>query len=165
MISFAIPGNPQQQGSKTRGRYGGSFDDNPHLNAWRQDAIACALDARPPSVSGAVLLGPVEVRASFVFPRRKGHYGTGRNARILKPSAPHWVATKPDEDKLQRALGDVLQFAGIVRDDCQIARWVAEKVYGDLPVVRVQVIPLSDLQPLPVISHSDAALMDVLVTA
>jgi Holliday junction resolvase RusA-like endonuclease len=158
IIEFTIPGRPQHQGSRTRGRYGGSFDDNDDLAPWRKDAIACALEARPPDLAGSVFLGPVEVRARFVFPRRKGDYGTGRNARALKASAPHWVITKPDTDHCQRALGDVLTFAGIVRDDNQIVRWLAEKIYGDLPCVEARVSPLAGDE----LAHS---LMDELVSA
>lgn len=139
IVEFTIPGIPGHQGSRTRGRYGGSFDDNSDLAPWRKDAIACALEARPADASGPVFVGPVFVWARFVFPRLKGHYGTGRNARILKESAPYWVTTKPDTDKCQRALGDVLTFSGIVRDDSQIVRWEAEKVYGDLPYVDVAI--------------------------
>lgn len=143
IIEFTIPGRPQHQGSRTRGRYGGSFDDNNNLAPWRKDAIACALEARPPDLAGPVFLGPVAVIAQFVFPRLKGHYGTGKNARVLKESAPYWVITKPDTDHCQRALGDVLTFAGIVRDDNQIVRWEAEKIYGDLPHVEVSVAALT----------------------
>jgi Holliday junction resolvase RusA-like endonuclease len=158
IISFTIPGRPQHQGSRTRGHWGGSFDDNRDLNPWRKDAIACALEARPPDLAGAVFLGPVEVRARFVFPRLKGHYGSGKNARVLKESAPVWVITKPDTDHCQRALGDVLTFAGIVRDDNQIVRWVAEKVYGDLPCVEAHIVPLAG-------DELARHLMDELVTA
>jgi Holliday junction resolvase RusA-like endonuclease len=166
IIEFTIPGLPQPQGSKTRSRYGGLYEDNPKLISWRNDAIAAAVDAKPEG-KGATFLGAVEVRARFVFPRLKGHYGTGRNARVLKDSAPYWHSTKPDEDKLERALGDALTMAQVVRDDCQIACWIAEKVYGDLPRVDVRIRPLTapaTSRQLP-LAEPAGSLMDELVDA
>jgi hypothetical protein len=44
----------------------------------------------------------------FVKPRPKAHYGTGRNAEVLKDSAPAAPGVKPDTGKLARAVEDAL---------------------------------------------------------
>jgi len=89
-------------------------------------------------VGRELLSGPVQVKVEFVFPRPKAHFGTGRNAGSLKASAPSYVSTTPDLDKLARALGDALK--GIVlRDDSQIAWLNIWKVYGEPACARVEV--------------------------
>ena len=79
------------------------------------------------------LVGPLEVHAYFVYARPASHYGTGRNAHQLKPSAPAMKHTAPDLDKLQRALGDALTQAGTIRDDARIVVWHAVKRWADIP--------------------------------
>ena len=75
----------------------------------------------------------------FIYGRPKSHYGTGRNVGVVKASAPYYKASAPDLDKLQRALGDALTQAGILRDDALIVVWDAAKVYGAVPEVRLTV--------------------------
>lgn len=75
------------------------------------------------------LAGAIHLDAVFTFPRPKAHYRTGRHAGELRPSAPLVHSSRPDLDKLLRAVGDAL--TGIVwRDDSQVASIVASKVYG-----------------------------------
>jgi Holliday junction resolvase RusA-like endonuclease len=72
--------------------------------------------------------GPVGVDVVFRMPRPKGHFGR----RGLLPSAPATPATKPDIDKLARAILDAL--TGIVfRDDSQVVALRLAKVYADDP--------------------------------
>lgn len=75
--------------------------------------------------------GPVSVNIEAYIARPKSHYGTGRNKNTLKPNAPTYPNT-PDLDKIQRAVGDALQAAGVINDDSQIRRWEAGKYYGRL---------------------------------
>ena len=82
--------------------------------------------------------GPVDVTVGFHFPRPKSHYGTGKNAGHVKDSAPDHHITRPDIDKLLRALLDGM--TGVVfKDDSQVAEIVARKYYGETPAVYVQV--------------------------
>lgn len=118
-IEFTIPGRPQQQGSKSRMPNGYFRDDNAKLEAWRVDAIHSAQAA----YDGPKIMTAVFVGARFFFGRPAAHYGTGRNATRLKPSAPVFYAQAPDLDKLLRALGDVLTYAGVIQDDRLIVRW------------------------------------------
>lgn len=99
------------------------------LKPWRKAVADAAL-----SVFGDAcwLDGPLTLGVCFFFPRPKGHFGTGRNAERLKPSAPIFHTVTPDTDKLLRAIGDAL--TGIVyRDDSQLAQVVGFKFYGPEP--------------------------------
>jgi crossover junction endodeoxyribonuclease RusA len=145
IIQFTIPGTPQQQGTKVKNRYGAIYDENKDLASWRRDALISASKARPAGYAGPVFTGPVEVVMVAHFPRPKSHYGSGRNAGVLKPNAPFWVTTKPDADKVQRALGDALEQSGIVQADQLIVHWDASKVYGTPARMDVTVSDASDL--------------------
>ena len=74
----------------------------------------------------------VRVYVSFVFASPNGHFGTGRNAGVLKSSAPTNKVTRPDVDKLLRAVLDAI--TGIVfMDDSQVVKAEASKVFGPGP--------------------------------
>lgn len=129
-----VPGVPVPQGSKMP--WGG--EANPHVKSWRASVAAVATDAMP----GGPIDGPVNVIADFYFPRPKAHYGSGRNAARLKPTAPRWHTSTPDLDKLQRALGDAMK-GTVLRDDSQVASWHVRKLYAAATpraVVRVETL-------------------------
>ena len=69
---------------------------------------------RPCLITGAVVL-----ELMFTLPRRKGDYGTGRNAGKLKPSAAKYPIVSPDMDKMLRAVQDGLTKIAY-RDDSQV---------------------------------------------
>ena len=126
MLTFNVPGVPVPQGSKRvfRGRL---VDHNSaKLKQWRS-AIAMVAQLKH---KGAVFEGPIHLTAEFRFPRPKSHYGTGKNATILKPDAPIFHTNKPDLDKLVRAVGDALTQSLVIKDDCKISRLTAVKIYG-----------------------------------
>ena len=90
----------------------------------------------------------------FVFHRRrpKGHFGSGRNAGVVKASAPAHPTSRPDVLKLARAAEDAL--TGIVwHDDAAIVDERLRKVWGDREGCTVTVRLLSveaDASTLPV---------------
>lgn len=137
ILSTTIPGKPQQQGSK-RFFNGRGVEANKLLAPWRADAIANLQQAMGQQLV-AQFIEPVWVTATFAYARPASHYGTGRNAGELKLSAPHFKRSAPDLDKLQRALGDALTQAGVIRDDSLIVRWTVEKVWESVPQVVVTV--------------------------
>ena len=82
------------------------------------------------------------LQACFWLPRPKGHFGTGKNAGKLKKSAPLYCSTKPDLDKLLRAVCDALWQSGVLSSDALITKITSEKRYGDPGVlINLQVLP------------------------
>ena len=87
--------------------------------------------------------GVVDVAMMFLFARPASHYGTGRNAGVLKGSASGWPLSRStgDLDKLVRAVLDAL--TGIAyADDSQVCVLSASKRYvdqGELEGVQVLV--------------------------
>lgn len=58
---------------------------------------------------------PVRVEFVFFMPRPQFHFGSGKNAALVKDSAPAFHTVKPDALKLARSTEDAL--TGIVFDD------------------------------------------------
>ncbi len=79
---------------------------------------------------GKLLEGALSMDLEFVFIRPKGHYGTGRNAGVLKKSAPEHHIKKPDNDNLQKFVKDCLN-GEAYGDDCQVVFVSAKKRYVD----------------------------------
>ncbi len=134
MIAFTVRGLPQAQGSARAFIAGGraivtTEGNRPRspLGAWR---TAVATEARGVMGDTPELTGPLALTVTFSLPRPQSHYGSGRNAGVLKASAPSHVPTKPDVDKLLRAVLDAL--TGVAwKDDAQVASVHATKTYGD----------------------------------
>lgn len=141
-LSFTVPGVPAPQGSLIRTRYG-VRPDNPATRPWKQ---AVAWEAQALLGDLEIITGPVEITALLYFPRPKGHFGTGRNAAVLKASAPTFHQSKPDTDKLQRAIGDSLT-GTLLRDDSQIVHWDVWKLYGAPPRAEITVRALTKALP------------------
>lgn len=77
------------------------------------------------------LEGPLKVQCEFIVQRP-----SGRNADLVKDSAPEYPTTKPDATKLFRSTEDAL--TGILwRDDAQIVLQVISKKYGAQPGARI----------------------------
>ena len=141
MIQFTVAGIPAPQGSKVRTKWG-VREDNPATKPWRS---AVAWEATAAMQGSEPLAGALELRVVFGFPRPKSHYRTGKHAGELKPDAPRYCITKPDTDKLLRAIGDAV--TGIcVRDDAQFVEISATKLYGS-PRAEIQIDYLA--HPLP----------------
>lgn len=136
MLTVHVAGTPVPQGSKRAfvnqhtGRANVVDDNKAKLRTWRDDVRAAVYDVmyrthwtrieRPSGVSLGI---------RFHVDRPAGHYGTGRNARVVKPSAPANPTTKPDLDKLVRAILDALTSAGVYADDSQVVAIATWKVY------------------------------------
>ena len=134
-ISFDVRGLPHPQGSmrnhvtkngKVASRY------PPGVWDWRhrvQQVAAGEMMGSPPLTSA------VAVRLGFDLPRPLGHYGTGRNARVVKASAPPWPINvgSGDIDKLVRAVLDACTDAGVWQDDSLVVTLTAAKRYVPMP--------------------------------
>jgi crossover junction endodeoxyribonuclease RusA len=150
-VAFTVHGEPQPQGSKTivqrKGRRPRVIEDNPDTVPWRErvERVArAAMDGQDAAT------GPLRLTATFVFRRPAGHYGTGRNSGRLKPSSPVYVRTRPDVDKLLRAIGDAIT-GPVCRDDSQLVIAHAEKHYGEQACAHIVVEELEpdDDSPAP----------------
>lgn len=145
-----VLGLPQQQGSKkafvVKGRAIMSDANEKNLKPWRGHVTQTVGEAWG---DAPLLTGPVKMVVTFAFPRPASHYGTGRNAGVLKASAPSYKTSAPDLDKLQRAIGDALS-GTVFRDDAQVAVWDVSKVYAETTYADIEIIDLSGG------SHDDA---------
>lgn len=107
--------------------------DNPNVKDWRA-VIALEAGGAMRRTGWVPTTGPVRILARFVLRRPK---------TLPKRVTAH--ITKPDLDKLQRALGDAL--SGVIyRDDSQVTQWKVEKVYtaaGEAPHVVVAIEALA----------------------
>ena len=118
-LTVFIPGIPAPQGSKTPW----GTEANPNTWPWR-DSIKSVLLSE---YKGKLLHGPVRVELTFIFPRPKAHYNS---KGLLKENSAYWKNTKPDLDKLCRAVFDAVTDAGNVwHDDCQVVSLAAEKMF------------------------------------
>lgn len=119
MPSVLIPvfGKPVTQGSTRIGRHGARHvilhDKHDELMAWRRKIATAAILAwgmRP------ALDEPVALRMLFVMP---------------KPKRPRFEvpATKPDQDKLLRAVQDGLADARVYVEDSRVFRTLVDAVY------------------------------------
>lgn len=114
VLDVFVPGVPQPQGNHRVSRAGYTYEANPKLKPWR-DAVA--LVARRAWLGRPPLDEPVAVDVHFAMPKPK-------RPKFTRP------ATKPDADKLQRAIGDALETAGVVTNDSRIVLWRVAKVYA-----------------------------------
>ena len=135
-VTIRVLGRPAPQGSKRafvirggprKGQAAVIESSHDRVKSWRQAVLDAALNAQdafaPADDPGFPLAGPLEVSMVFVMPRPKSHYRTGRNAHLLRDSAPAYPHGKPDVSKLCRAAEDALTDAGIWADDAQVVRY------------------------------------------
>lgn len=135
---FDVAGTPIPQGSMRAMHHRSSgriitTSDNAKTRPWKLDVIASAVEARRFTCAE-----PAAVHMAFRLLRPKGHTGK----RGLLPSAPTWPATKPDIDKLARAILDALVEARVLTDDALVGLLQATKRYatdGETPGVHVRV--------------------------
>jgi Holliday junction resolvase RusA-like endonuclease len=138
-VRFTVYGDAKSAGSKRAFR---------HLNtgrvivtetvrgskSWQGSVAAAGAEAH----RGPLLDGPLRVVFTFYRPRPRSHYGTGRNADTVKPSAPRFPATRPDVLKLARGVEDAL--TGVVwADDARIVTEELRKRWGSPARVEVEV--------------------------
>lgn len=144
-IVIQVFGNAQPAGSKKAIPLGGRnptgrwavVDDNKKSGPWKDQVAQEAGE----QYHGPLLQGPLSVELVFFQVRPKGHYGTGRNAGMVKDGAPAYPCAKPDALKLARAVEDAL--TGIVwRDDSLIVDERIAKRYGDRARVEIRIWPV-----------------------
>lgn len=151
-ISFFVPGLCKPAGSK-RGfaiRRGGVLTGQVAITDackgsadWKHTV---AFTARQ-HYTGPLMQGPLEVTFVFFQQRPKCHFGTGKNAAILKSDAPKYPTSRPDLLKLSRGVEDAITSI-IWQDDSQIVIEHLEKRYGN-PGVHICIGLAEHYNPLP----------------
>lgn len=126
-VEIIVHGLPAAQGSKRyvghrRGADGREravlIEQSKRVKPWRRMVADAAALHRPTEL----LDGPLVADMVFTFARPKSHFGTGRNAHLLKATAPAAPAVAPDLSKLARSTEDAL--TGIIwRDDSRVVAY------------------------------------------
>lgn len=139
-FSWKTIGDPAPQGSKRYVGNGRMIESCKRLKPWREQIIADAQAlALPQTITGAVSVSLV-----FCFTRPKAHLNS---KGALKPSAPAYKVTKPDADKLARAVLDSLTIAGIIKDDALVNTLSVQKRYcvgTEAPGVLITVMDMEE---------------------
>lgn len=139
VLRVFVPGKAAPGGSKKAFQHAATgkvivTDDAKGNKEWRQRVALFASQ----QFGRAPLAGPLEVWATFVVARPRGHYRVGKFAHAVRDGAPAHPTTKPDATKLFRAAEDAL--TGVVwLDDSQIVDQHVKKVYGDRPGLELAV--------------------------
>ncbi|MBT2492327.1 RusA family crossover junction endodeoxyribonuclease [Streptomyces sp. ISL-96] len=128
-FEVAVRGLPGPQGSKRHVGNGVMIESSAKVKPWRESVVWTAIAARQ-KIKGFTKLDEALVADMvFCFDRPKGHMGTGRNAGLVRPSAPLRPDVTPDLSKLVRSTEDALKTAGVYRDDAlivdygQVGKW------------------------------------------
>jgi Holliday junction resolvase RusA-like endonuclease len=143
VITIEVRGLPAPQGSKRHVGRGIMVESSKAVGPWREAVRAetqRVMDGREP------LDVALHVVITFAVPRPKSHYRTGRNAALLKESAPYDPAGQPDLDKLVRAVLDGVTAGGAWTDDSLVVRLGAQKLYDGTPGARITIAKMEDLR-------------------
>lgn len=135
-MRITVLGKPKPAGSKKafQNRHTGRVhvvDANKDSMSWKQDvAQAASKAAQEQGWTVEDAHAPLALEINFYLARPRTHFGSGRNSERVKDSAPSHPITRPDVDKLSRAVMDGL--TGVVyRDDSQVVWKKVSKRYGE----------------------------------
>lgn len=138
-LRFVVFGRAQQKGSKrvlpVRGRPYNErsivlVDSNRNAAPWERMVRSAAAEAMAAAQRSRLIRTGVIVELTFCFARPRSHYGMGRNATRVRPSAPTEMTTMPDIDKLARCALDAL--TGVVlHDDALVCELYAAKRFSE----------------------------------
>lgn len=137
-VSWTTIGDAAPQGSKRHVGNGVMIEASKKLPVWREQLINDIARA----ADGCVFDSGVQITLIFKFPRLKAHFNSKGQ---LKPNAPLFKMTKPDIDKLCRAVLDAITLSGVIRDDSLCYSIEAQKMYcgiGESPGVSGTIIEL-----------------------
>lgn len=132
-LVITIPGHPKPKGSLIccRDKRHSLREDNKGTKPWRE-AIALWVRRRWPTSQHADTAQPIGAEVTFTIERPKGHYGTGRNAGVLKEQfedARPVGRNTGDVDKLLRLVLDALQDTDVLPDDSAVCEVASRKEY------------------------------------
>ncbi|MFC8723671.1 RusA family crossover junction endodeoxyribonuclease [Streptomyces bacillaris] len=120
LFEVVVRGIPGPQGSKRHVGGGRMIESSAKVKPWREAVVWASVAARTKIRGFTALTVPLRADMVFSFARPKGHMGTGRNAGLVRQSAPPRPHVPPDLSKLARSTEDALTTAGVYRDDALI---------------------------------------------
>jgi|SRR6478609_7906131 len=126
-IKLTIPGKPVALSRTSAGQFGGRY-----LAPNSSKQIGAIVDAweraGQPRFEDDL---PLMLEAAFIFDRPASHFGTGRNAGVLKQSARPHPTGRPDLSNLVKLVEDALN-ENAFKDDSRIVAYGATgKRYGE----------------------------------
>lgn len=129
-LFITVYGEPKPQGSMRSFRHAKTgavitTGDNPGTKPWKQQVAQVALSMNLPQFEPHV---PVYMAMNFYFSRPKSVSAKKRPA----------MTTKPDGDKLVRAIFDALKGI-VIHDDSQVIEHHCRKHYGGPPRVEIRI--------------------------
>ena len=137
-IEITVYGDPKAQKRHRHAKAGNFIKTYDPSSADKTDFYWICHNKRPKEPFTCAL----SVHMTFVFKRPKSHYGTGKNAGVLKKTAPTYHISTPDADNLCKLPIDALN-KFFWKDDSQICELSALKIYGDNPQTRITIRPIT----------------------
>ena len=126
VLKFRVPGQPVPQGSMRAYNSHVVHANASRLLPWRAAVTAAAQAAITEHDETWYGDHPMRVDALFTFAPLQKHFHRGG----LRSDAPYYRSTRPDLDKLIRAVLDALTDAGVWADDAQVVMITSSKTYG-----------------------------------
>lgn len=124
-MKFFIAGTPKPQGRPrafVRGKHAAVFSPT---TEWKEAVKFASLP-----LAKHLIVEALHVDIEYIFPRPKSHYGTGKNASVLKKNSPKLMIKKPDLDNLNKAVIDAMGDVSLFRDDSQVINLTSRKRYA-----------------------------------
>jgi len=124
-IELKIPGKPIAKARPRfarRGKFVTTYNDQETEESKFLWEVKQQLDIKKPYEC------PISVEVGFYFDRPKSQFGTGKNAGVIKGSAPFYHIKRPDLDNLEKFVLDCLN-GYVWRDDSQIFNIESQKLY------------------------------------
>jgi crossover junction endodeoxyribonuclease RusA len=122
-LTVVVHGTPAPQGSKRHVGHGVMIESSKNVKPWRDAVRSDAAVEYALSNPAGPLDGPLVADMVFSFTRPKSHYRTGRNAHLLRGTAPTRPVGPPDLSKLARSTEDALTDAGVWADDARVVEY------------------------------------------
>jgi Holliday junction resolvase RusA-like endonuclease len=135
LMKITVFGTPAPQGSKSfkgRSKTGKAImvESSKKVGPWRETVVYAARDEMNTFGGWSMITDPILMHVRFSLRRPASHYRTGRNAHLLRESAPTRPGKYPDLSKLIRSTEDALTTAGVYADDALIVDLNASKVFA-----------------------------------
>lgn len=138
LVAFDVLGSPAPKGSGRAMLVGGKAQHVPSgssvnaraIKSWDAAVREAAARAVGPVTAPPFVDRPLRLTMTCRMRRPAAHWGRGRNAGQLKPTAPAWPTAKPDLDKLARSTLDAMT-GTVFDDDSRIVELFLRKCFAN----------------------------------